>query len=123
MTVSRSKTFVLVVAFGLVSFVGMPKHVLAHPGDDNTQQDDANKKDENLDLNDDRQEGPQDELNDDKGVDKPESLSMSLSSGQEKQAEALEMNGANNDGDFNEDRVQDQQQDLQEDAAATPTGR
>lgn len=120
MTMSRSKTFVLVAAFGLVSFVGMPKHVLAQPGDD-TQQDDANKKDENVDLNDDRQEGPQDQLNDDKGIDKPES--MSLSSGQEKQAEALEMNGANNDGDLNDDRVQDQQQDLQEDAAATPTGR
>ena len=121
MTVSRSKTFVLVAAFGLVSFVGMPKHVLAHPGDDNTQQDDANKKDENLDLNDDRQEGPQDELNDDKGIDKPES--MSLSTSQEKQAEALEMNGTNNDADLNDDRVQDQQQDLQEDAAATPAGQ
>jgi Sec-independent protein translocase protein TatA len=109
MTVSRSKMLVLVVAFALVFFVGLPKRLFAHPAaakatlafaqqgsqDDNKQQEDANKKDENQDLNDDRQDGPNDELNN-------------------------EMDGAHHDGSLDEDRVEDQQQDQHEDADGTP---
>jgi hypothetical protein len=128
MQVSRSKTLVLVVAFALVFFVGLPKGLFAHPAaakaaltfaqqgsqDDNKQQDDANKKDENQDLNDDRQEGPNDELNDDKDMDQQEGLN------QDQQGEVQEMDGAHHDGDFDEDRVEDQQQDQHEDAEVPP---
>src|SRR6267143_913996 len=121
MTVSRSKSFVLVVAFALVFFVGVPKALFAHPAaaktalafaqqggqDDNKQQGDANKKDENQDLNDDRQEGPNDELNDAKDMDQKEGQN------EEKERNVQEMDGAHHDGDFqdgdvNEDRVEDQ---------------
>ena len=132
MSVSRSKTLVLVVAFALVCFVGLPKRVFAHPAaakatlmfaqqggqGDNKQQEDANKKDENQDLNDDRQDGPNDELNNDKDMDQKEGLN------QEKAQEGTvqEMDGAHNDGDLDEDRVEDQQQDQHEDADVTPPG-
>ena len=133
MTVSRSKTLVLVVAFALVFFVGLPKGLFAHPAaakaalvspqqgshDDNKQEDDANKKDENQDLNDDRQEGPNDELNDDKDMDQKE--------GANEEKNVQEMDGANHDGNFqdgdvNEDRVEDQKQDQHDDAEVPPPG-
>jgi hypothetical protein len=124
MSVSRSKTVVLVVAFALVFFVGLPKGLFAHPAaakatlafaqqgsqDDNKQQEDANKKDENQDLNDDRQEGPNDELNNDKDMDEKEGLN------QEQEGTVQEMDGAHHDGSLDEDRVEDQQQDQHEDA-------
>lgn len=135
MQVSRSKMFVLFVAFALVFFVGLPKALFAHPAaakatlafaqqggqDDNKQQGDANKKDENQDLNDDRQEGPNDELNDDKDMDQQEGLNQE----QGKESAVQEMDGADHngnfqDGDVNEDRVEDQQQDQHEDADAPP---
>jgi hypothetical protein len=132
MSVSRSKTLVLVVAFALVCLVGLPKRLFAHPAaakatltfaqqggqGDNKQQGDANKQDENQDLNDDRQDGPNDELNSDKDIDQKEGLN------QEKAQEATvqEMDGAHNDSSLDNDRVEDEQQDQHEDADVPPPG-
>ena len=132
MLVPRSKTLVLVVAFALVCFVGLPKRLFAHPAaakatltfaqqggqGDNKQQEDANKKDENQDLNDDRQDGPNDELNNDKDMDQKEGLN------QEKAQEATvqETDGAHNDSSLDNDRVEDEQQDQHEDADVPPPG-
>jgi|ERR1700682_3820161 len=127
MSVSRSKTLVLVMSFALVCFVGLPKRLFARPAaakatltfaqqgsqDDNKQQGDVNKQDENQDLNDDR-EGPNDELNSDKDMDQKEGLN------QEQEGTVQEMDAAHHDGSVDEDRVEDQQQDQHEDADMTP---
>jgi hypothetical protein len=126
MAVSRSKNLVLVVAFALVFFVGLPKRLFAHAAaakatltfaqqggqDDNKQQDDANKKDENQDLNDDRSEGPNGELNNDKDLDQQESNMQEM--------DGAHHDGNFHDGDFDEDRVEDQKQDQHEDAEVPP---
>jgi hypothetical protein len=123
---------VLVVAFALAFFVGLPKQVFAHPAaakatptfaqqgsqDDTKQQEDANNKDENQDLDDDRKDGPNDELNDDKDMDQKEGLN------QEQEGTVEEMNGAHHDGSLDEaDRVEDQQQDQREDTDVPPASR
>jgi len=136
MSVSRSKTLVLVVAFALVCFVGLPKRIFAHPAaakatltfaqqggqGDNKQQGDANKKDENQDLNDDRQDGPNDELNDELNNDKDMDQKEGLNQEKAQEGTVQEMDGAHNDSSLDNDRVEDEQQDQHEDADVPPPG-